>query len=674
MARIASAVVACLIVAGLPTAVLAFRGVQERSKVAACSHQLSQLWKAQIAYSSEYGGRPARLPGETGEDFWLKLLRTPTPLLSDSKLLVCPVSGDKEGPGVCSYRGPKSNVNLFGDSDPVGADKDGNHGAGRGGNVLGKHGVVETCSASDLKWIQASKMTAGKEREKPADVQEEPLVENPEYLSWATCKPGTFIVLQTTHKSPVEEFTQEVTVTLQSVDRDQARLLRKIVHRQTNADREGKMGSFIPAKIPAGLKSGEQSLGTMEIEVEGTRISCTGTRWSMTVGRQTTTVDSWTARDIPGLLVLSRMHQKSGEQEASSETRLTKRGWAPVETVPDERSTERKICVLPEGTQCRDYVFAAEGCSVAFVARKGDREFVVHDGKVGPEFAHVTSPCLSANGRTLAYGASPQEGKFSLIVGPKRWDDLRSYHAEILLTPDGEHHLAAMETPEGWKVVVDGKPGPASKQCPSRRFLARDGGHGYAQTTDDGERLVINGVARETGEVLAFAVGTGGTFAYAVDGDVESGIWHNGRKIGKDFMDITSMALSSDGKVLGLMEQGGGKAWLHLGDRRIELGKKAGWLQLSADGSRAGFWVPGGERPVLGVVSRGSAEFLEGATRVILDPELAWLKEGKDKVTAVVGGREIELPGYVGGFELTPEGIGYGAVAGTDVVWRFLKR
>jgi hypothetical protein len=61
-----------------------------------------------------------------------------------------------------SYRGPAVNVNKMEDEDPVGADFDGNYGAGKGGNVLIRTGAVFHRAADEVVWKAAAEKTTGK--------------------------------------------------------------------------------------------------------------------------------------------------------------------------------------------------------------------------------------------------------------------------------------------------------------------------------------------------------------------------------------------------------------------------------------------------------------------------------------------------------------------------------
>jgi len=51
------------------------------------------------------------------------------------------------------------NVYKMDDQDPIGADKEGHHGPGQGGNVLIKLGDVREFGESDPLWLRAKETT-----------------------------------------------------------------------------------------------------------------------------------------------------------------------------------------------------------------------------------------------------------------------------------------------------------------------------------------------------------------------------------------------------------------------------------------------------------------------------------------------------------------------------------
>ena len=133
------------------------------SRVTSCVSNLSQLWKMQWNYAVHFGGPDKRMPTETGGAFWLVLRRTDPPLIDDMLLTIfsCPVKGRRPLRDATDFRGPHIDVNStkIGDGDPVGADKIGNHGSGKGGNVIRKSGDVITVPEDDPFWLLAAEKT-----------------------------------------------------------------------------------------------------------------------------------------------------------------------------------------------------------------------------------------------------------------------------------------------------------------------------------------------------------------------------------------------------------------------------------------------------------------------------------------------------------------------------------
>ena len=116
-----------------------------------CVNNLKQLWGMQNIYMITFGGDRKLFPTETGGDFWLKLNKTNPPLIDSTVLdvFVCSFTGNPADGISTDYRGPASDVNKYGDDDPVGADNIGNHGQDEGGNLLRKNGDVVTVGPND---------------------------------------------------------------------------------------------------------------------------------------------------------------------------------------------------------------------------------------------------------------------------------------------------------------------------------------------------------------------------------------------------------------------------------------------------------------------------------------------------------------------------------------------
>lgn len=131
--------------------------VIRQAKISACAQNLSQLWKAQHLYVGQ--SKHKSFPTETGQAFWLKLTQTKVPIVDavrEAEAFNCPLSASA---GEIEYRGPSGDVNYYKPPDPVGADLEGAHGPGEGGNVLLKNGSVAHYGADEAVWREAAQST-----------------------------------------------------------------------------------------------------------------------------------------------------------------------------------------------------------------------------------------------------------------------------------------------------------------------------------------------------------------------------------------------------------------------------------------------------------------------------------------------------------------------------------
>lgn len=143
-------IVIIAILAGLLLPAVA--GVLDSARVANCANNLRQLYQLGNLRATS---RKGHWPKERGEELWLSFARSRPPLLEDDHLetLRCPVLGEPFEDGVCDYRGPKDPVVRLRPVDPVGADKAGNHGERRGGNVVLRDGSVTEVGPDEKLWL-----------------------------------------------------------------------------------------------------------------------------------------------------------------------------------------------------------------------------------------------------------------------------------------------------------------------------------------------------------------------------------------------------------------------------------------------------------------------------------------------------------------------------------------
>jgi hypothetical protein len=147
---------------GLPAVQESMKGALARAKETSCANNLSQLWKLQMVYMAQFGGRAKSMPAETGPAFWLALSKTEPPLI-DAEVLeiyVCPATSEKPRAGFTSYRGPAKKVQELREDDVVGCCEPGNH---PGGSicVLLKNGSVQVVKPENALYKKAVEGTVG---------------------------------------------------------------------------------------------------------------------------------------------------------------------------------------------------------------------------------------------------------------------------------------------------------------------------------------------------------------------------------------------------------------------------------------------------------------------------------------------------------------------------------
>jgi hypothetical protein len=110
-----------------------------------CANNMRQLY--QLASTSSDAASSVSSGG------WRSLTRT-TPILiapEEQEVLICPLREDSE-PGDCDYRCSRISFSKLGPSDPVAADRAGNHGERGAINVLFKDGSVMEVDLDDPRW------------------------------------------------------------------------------------------------------------------------------------------------------------------------------------------------------------------------------------------------------------------------------------------------------------------------------------------------------------------------------------------------------------------------------------------------------------------------------------------------------------------------------------------
>jgi prepilin-type N-terminal cleavage/methylation domain-containing protein len=131
-----------------------------RSKVTQCGNNLSQLWKMEYIYMSQFGGKHKAMPTDSGKAFWKALTTTQPPLIDMTlnDIFMCPVGGAANTPNEPDYYGPATKVAVLMDGDYVGSDAPENHpaessGDPGSGNCLRKSGDVQELNGTEFQSV-----------------------------------------------------------------------------------------------------------------------------------------------------------------------------------------------------------------------------------------------------------------------------------------------------------------------------------------------------------------------------------------------------------------------------------------------------------------------------------------------------------------------------------------
>ena len=150
-AWLGGALVALFILAVL---VVSFASVRKKSNAEMCSGNLRVLYMA--VRSGDLPDAPGWDKAATGRAFFAFPDRWPGWQKREFSLY-CPVKGTQDD---IDYRGPAQSLRRMKDGDPIIADRPGNHGPGRGGNVVLLRGEIYACPETHSLWSRAAQTTA----------------------------------------------------------------------------------------------------------------------------------------------------------------------------------------------------------------------------------------------------------------------------------------------------------------------------------------------------------------------------------------------------------------------------------------------------------------------------------------------------------------------------------
>ncbi len=154
-------------------------------------------------------------------------------------------------------------------------------------------------------------------------------------------------------------------------------------------------------------------------------------------------------------------------------------------------------------------VFSPDGESFAYVASRGDKWFVVWNGKEEPEYDGIAygSPVFSPDGETLLYAAT-KDYKWVLVLNGQPIEyDFGAVGDTFLFSPDGSHFVYAALKDDKWFLMVDDQAGPSYDYVSKPAFKAdgieyqaeRDGWFlrcRWSYLSTDGDKLIEEKVCR----------------------------------------------------------------------------------------------------------------------------------------------------------------------------------
>jgi Tol biopolymer transport system component len=129
-------------------------------------------------------------------------------------------------------------------------------------------------------------------------------------------------------------------------------------------------------------------------------------------------------------------------------------------------------------------IFKKDGSRVVALIQHGNKQCLMVNGKIGPEYDKIHSPVFSPDGMRLAYATQKGEKCFVVVDGKEGLAfDLIAFSGPVF-SPDGKH--LAYTAQKGGKIfmVLDGRQGPAYEMIPGGPMFQPDGTLEYLAIKD----------------------------------------------------------------------------------------------------------------------------------------------------------------------------------------------
>ncbi len=351
----------------------------------------------------------------------------------------------------------------------------------------------------------------------------------------------------------------------------------------------------------------------------------------------------------------------------SGEGFLSGGGFTPREGSSLNVSFEEKLlATIPEegiGLPSDFFVFSPDGRKVAFIVHKEDREAIVINGEVGPEFENVEHPCFSPDGRRFIYKAR-EDGKEFVIIDGKKGEKFDRVDVPIF-SPDGRRIAYIAGKDFLWikkcMWVVDGEKGKKFDMLGLILFSWDGKKFVYHARKGRKEYIVVNGnkVEKFDRVICCLTLSPDGKrLAYFTTGkDGKQFVVIDGKK-GEKFDGVDFITFSPDGKRIAYRAREGDKHFMVIDGKKGEVFDEVGRPIFSPDGKRIAYVageVVGGSK-----VDKESGPGMGGAPLgmgiPMMGPGMMGGREERRKYFMVIDGKKGEKFDEVGKPVFSPDG------------------
>jgi WD40 repeat protein len=266
------------------------------------------------------------------------------------------------------------------------------------------------------------------------------------------------------------------------------------------------------------------------------------------------------SKRLAAVAFVGRRELSTKEDVIFGEERVTAVGEKYVVLIDDEEAT-------PHYDAVAGLMFSPDSARTACVAKMGDKQCVVVDGKEGDRYDQIRGGTLifSPDSKHVAYAASVDDHDVVVVDGQEVGKHLQVQEGSLAYSPDSAHFAyVAAEGPDSWFVVLDGQKGPRHHGIGSCPLAFSPDSEHLAWVAVDGGKLVVvvdgEDVARHDGLLLgpvwspdsrrlAYAPKEGSDKAFFVVDGAE----------GKRYDALGPAVFSPDGKRMGHIARDGSK-------------------------------------------------------------------------------------------------------------------